>query len=254
MFNGVNVIFFLYFNKQSKEHMYNTFNSKKKQQTSKNFTQLSFRTTYVFMVLACILAFSASFFVKTPNMRKILWVETIICGFASYIYAQYNDSIDTYNLSHTRTLGWAGVNKLRYIDWAVTTPLMLISLTLFLSHHSNVKVDPSLYFGIVILDWLMLYFGYAGETNKMTKMMADIFGFIPLIVIFGLLYRTFIHGRNNKENNIIISVYFVIWSLYGVLYMFDEKVMNTWFNILDCIAKAFVSMAITAYFLKRNLL
>ena len=233
--------------------MYNnkTCEYKKKQQTSKNFTQLSFRTTYVFMILACITAFGASFFVKSPGMRKILWIETAICGVASYIYAKYNDSIDTYNLSHTRTLGWDGVNKLRYIDWAITTPLMLISLTLFLSHHSGVKVDPSLYLGIVILDLLMLYFGYAGETKRMTKIMADIFGFIPLIVIFGLLYKTFIHGRNNKENNIIISLYFVLWSLYGVLYMFDEKIMNTWFNILDCISKAFVSIGITAYFLLR---
>ena len=56
---------------------------------SKNLTQLSYRTTYYFLILATIISFSASFFLKS-NKRNILWIETLITAIASSIYYLYN--------------------------------------------------------------------------------------------------------------------------------------------------------------------
>ena len=215
---------------------------------SKNLTQLSYRTTYYFLILATIISFSASFFLKS-NKRNILWIETLITSIASSIYYLYNKAIDNSNLTHKKTLGWQNINKLRYLDWAFTTPLMLISLMLLLSINTGIKINIIQIIIIVILDWIMLAFGYLGEMNIIQKKISEILGFIPFIIIFYILYITFINGKNNLFNNILFIVYFLIWASYGILYMFDEKTMNMIFNILDCISKAFVSFFITGHLL-----
>uniref|UniRef100_A0A6C0JIG9 Bacteriorhodopsin-like protein n=1 Tax=viral metagenome TaxID=1070528 RepID=A0A6C0JIG9_9ZZZZ len=219
--------------------------------SSINFTQLSFRTTLYFLLFASTLTFICSIFVKTTSMRNILWIESTITGSAAFVYLYYNEAIDAYNLCHENTLGWEGINQLRYIDWAITTPLMLISLTLILSMNSSIPVNGLRLFGIIVLDWFMLFFGYLGENHMICRTSADILGFIPFFGIFWLLYTQFLKGKTNQANMIIFGVYFFLWSLYGVLYMFDEKVMNTCFNILDCIAKAFVAIGISIHFLTK---
>jgi bacteriorhodopsin len=69
------------------------------------------------------------YYVPNRGKRTILGIEFIITAIASYVYSKYNQSIHEHQLSHT-TLGWKGVNHLRYFDWAFITPLMLISLSL----------------------------------------------------------------------------------------------------------------------------
>jgi bacteriorhodopsin len=182
-------------------------------------------------------------------MRNILWIESTITFIASTVYYLYNIEIDKYNLSHENTLGWEDVNRLRYMDWALTTPLMLISLMFVLSMNSGIAIHLSQIVGIVILDWLMLFFGYLGEKHILDKMVADVLGFVPFFLMFGFIYKMFLEGKKNSENMVIFSIYFFLWIAYGVLYRFDEKTMNTVFNILDCVSKAFVSTGLTIYLL-----
>lgn len=217
-----------------------------------NFTQISFRTTYYFLILAFVLAFVTSIYVKKQEIKTILWIECVITGYAAYIYSLYNAAIDKHNLTHKKTIGWNHVNELRYRDWAVTTPLMLVSLTLILSGNANQKVNAAQLIGLVFLDWIMLYFGYLGEKKKIGRLTADILGFIPFAIIFWYLYNKFIHGKHNRINKLLYVTYFVVWFLYGVLYMFSEKFMNTVFNILDCIAKAFVAIGIVVHYSYRE--
>jgi hypothetical protein len=62
---------------------------------------------------------------------------------------------------------------------------------------------------IVVLDWLMLWVGYLGETHQMNRTTADIVGFVHFFVIFYMLYSTFIDG--SMANIILFCVYFFIW-------------------------------------------
>jgi hypothetical protein len=114
--------------------------------------------------------------------------------------------------------------------------------------YSGIKINPVIILVIVLLDWIMLLFGYLGEKNILSKMKADICGFIPFIIIFIILYMIFIKNNNIVINNILFTAYFILWSMYGILYMFDKSVMNTYFNVLDCVAKVFVSIFITLRF------
>jgi bacteriorhodopsin len=143
------------------------------------------------------------------------------------------------------------VNKLRYLDWAMTTPLMLVSLSLVLSMNSGIKFYTERIVAIVILDFFMLYSGYLGETGRLDRMSANVLGFLPFIGIFGILYVTYVKGRNNWLNKALFGAYLFIWSLYGVAYLFDEDTMNMSYNILDCIAKAFIAMGLSAHFVMK---
>jgi len=224
--------------------------NEKKSSKKVNFTQRSFKTTYYFMIFACILALVTSYFVKSDKIRHILWVEALITGFASYIYSLYSDTITKNNLTHKTTYGWGSVDVLRYIDWSITTPLMLISLMLVLSMNTGIALNGFKVLGIVLLDWIMLYLGYLGETGLIGKQPADFFGFIPLLLIFWIIYCTFVKNKNIRMNNIIFFVYLLIWCCYGILYLFNQKTMNTVFNILDCIAKAFVTIGLSVTFMQ----
>jgi len=220
--------------------------NKKEIEKETKFTKNTFKATYILMLIACFFVLCTGIYVTNSKKRTILGIEFAITAIASYIYSKYNDSLDTYRLTHATTLGWEGVNKLRYLDWSITTPLMLISLSLLLSMNSGIKISTPFIVTIVVLDWLMLWAGYLGETHQINRPMADIVGFVPFFVIFYMLYRTFINGKS-KANIILYGVYFCIWIMYGILYMFNEKIMNTYFNILDAIAKAFVAIGISLH-------
>jgi bacteriorhodopsin len=211
-----------------------------------NNLKLSFTITFYFLIFACFLSIVSLFFIKSKKLRNILCIETIITGFAVIIYSFYLKHIDKYNLTYQTSKDWLTINQYRYIDWTVTTPLMLISLILILSHDSSIVMKPLFILLIVLLDWIMLFLGYLGESKKISRLQADIFGFIPLAIIFYLIYSHFI----KRKGNLLFTVYVIIWSMYGILYMFNEQTMNTLFNLLDCIAKAFVCIYICLYIWK----
>ena len=52
------------------------------------------------------------------------------------------------------------------------------------------------------------------------------------------------------DNSILYWAFFILWSMYGVLYMMDEKTKNVGFNIIDLCAKCFVGIFFWAYFPK----
>uniref|UniRef100_A0A6C0AS20 Bacteriorhodopsin-like protein n=1 Tax=viral metagenome TaxID=1070528 RepID=A0A6C0AS20_9ZZZZ len=216
----------------------------------KQTTQLSFTITYYLLFFASCFSFFISIFVKTIAMRNILWLESTITGIAAFIYSLYYREIDLGTGEQDKILaGWPGVNRLRYIDWSITTPLMLISLSLVLSMYSGIKVPILKTVAIVVLNLLMLLFGYLGETNMMDRLTADILGFIPFMTIFGMLYMTYIKPKNIGINHFLFWFYFIVWFLYGIVYMFGEQMMNTSFNVLDAIAKSFVAIGLSIYFM-----
>ena len=89
-----------------------------------------------------------------------------------------------------------------------------------------------------------------GEINILEKIEASVLGFIPFILIFYLIYKTFIKGHNSIANKVIFGIYVSLWSLYGVVYMFDEELKNICFNALDLFSKSFVVLGLWAYYTK----
>ena len=147
-------------------------------------------------------------------------------------------------------IDYAEISRMRYVDWAITTPIMLLVLTLVLGQNIKKHVKLLLFALILLLNYSMLLFGYLGEINILEKIEASVLGFIPFILIFYLIYKTFIKGHNSIANNVMFGLYVCIWSLYGVVYMFDDELKNICFNALDLVAKCFVGLGLWAYYTK----
>ena len=134
---------------------------------------------------------------------------------------------------------------LRYSDWILTTPTMLLSTIVFMSYlnkkvtnlrtfiKDNWKVIKRIMYGNV----LMLLSGLLGEFNIISKEMATFVGFIFFGDVFYTIYKNF---TNNNTINIGLFLFTVIvWSFYGVAYLFDDNSKNIAYNLLDVVAKNF---------------
>jgi len=219
----------------------------------KEIDQITFEITYYFLIFACILSFISIFIVKNSKMRIILGIEVIITGFAGFIYYNILKNVMNKYKESNSNIKLSGrldeIDVLRYADWPITTPLMLISLSLILSFNSGIKHSIIGTIVIVILDWIMLYFGYLGYQKILDKRIANILGFIPFVLIFIILYMIYIKPKNIFINNLLFISYFIIWALYGIFYLVDEKIMNILYNILCLIAKPFIAICIAIDFL-----
>ena len=79
----------------------------------------------------------------------------------------------------------------------------------------------------------MLAFGYMGESRVINYILANILGFIPFIIMLYIIWKNYC----NQSNIIVFIVFSIIWSLYGIVYYFDNNNKNIAYNILDIIAK-----------------
>lgn len=177
---------------------------------------------------------------KYQVLKYILAIETTVNLIAS---VAYNNLL---KLSSASTIDYGTITSFRYLDWICTTPLLLISLTLYLeyqknqdqNHDQNQDQQPKFNYSklgiIILLNIFMLLFGYLGETNKINYILACILGFIPFFIMFYLIWKWY--GNYNK-NITIYTIFVFVWSLYGIVYFLPKNSKNISYNILDIIAK-----------------
>ena len=139
------------------------------------------------------------------------------------------------------------INVTRYTDWAITTPIMLLVLCLVLGYNNKSTVKASFFLLILIVNYLMLVFGYLGEINYLNKRLAQLGGFIFFFLLYALIYFSFLHNNYKFDNSIIFWAFVVFWAIYGILYDLDEESKNIGFNILDLFSKCFVGIFFWAY-------
>jgi hypothetical protein len=95
-------------------------------------------------------------------------------------------------------------------------------------------------FIILLLNWLMLMFGYMGEMKVLSVGLSTMLGFIPFVIMFYLIYYNYaMHTRNGS----LLVLYFVItWGLYGVAALMNYSTKNIMYNILDLFSKNFFGL------------
>jgi bacteriorhodopsin len=204
----------------------------------------SFMITYIILLTTGTITFIEALRTNSPQIRHIFNLETAVSVIAGYFYSLFIAKIDIDNIDY------AEISRMRYVDWAITTPIMLLVLTLVLGQNIKKHVQLLLFALIILLNYSMLLFGYLGEINILEKLEATILGFVPFTIMFYLIYQTFIKGHNSLANNVMFGLYICIWSLYGVVYMFDDELKNICFNALDLIAKCFVGLGLWVYYTK----
>ncbi len=131
----------------------------------------------------------------------------------------------------------------RYIDWCITTPVMLLTLMAYLDGKSPtlihyIKNNKKLIINVVILNLLMLLFGLMGELGFINYYTAIAFGFVPFIYYFKLIYDKYNDNMTiSKDKRNLFNFFFIVWSLYGVAAFLPYIMKNTAYNILDLFAK-----------------
>jgi len=219
---------------------------KPKKENIQYYVKFSFNMTYIFLLTTATITFIEAMRTTNPTVRHVLNLETAISIIAGYFYSVFLQKIAMYE-KENKPINWEDVVRTRYIDWSMTTPLMLLALCLTLASAVGKTIALSTISLIILLNFAMLYIGYLGERGCMNKWFACILGFIPLVMMFGIIYKKFV---SNFSNKVIFGIFVSIWSLYGVVYMFDDLAKNMAMNILDCLAKCLFGLGLWAYFSK----
>lgn len=152
------------------------------------------------------------------------------------------------------------ITPLRYFDWSITTPTMLITLISYLlfldakaKHQTHkltltsiVKANYSTLVSIIFLNWSMLLFGYLGEIKVIPVFYSVLLGFIPFLIYYYMIYNNFVSKNSNYTTGYNVFIYFFFfWSLYGFVALLPYYSKNILYNILDLFAKNFFGLFLT---------
>lgn len=141
--------------------------------------------------------------------------------------------------------------RLRYIDWVLSTPIMLISLAMFFRHRDISSGAPvtSVFESFEIyaclgVNWIMLAFGFAMETRAISDVTGLVGGGFALVGSFTLL-AMLIH--DDQLSQVVFWVTFVVWGGYGVAAALDDVPKNVVYNLIDVVSKNGFGLFLFAY-------
>ncbi len=214
--------------------------------TKFDLVKFTFYFTYVLLITTGTITLVEALATKDATTRHIMNLETCISIVAGYFYSQFTTKVTT----GSGVIDYKNINETRYNDWFITTPLMILALMIALSHNNKQSVHLVTYASAVLLNFGMLYSGYLGETNKISKTTGCLVGFGFFAGLFALIYYSFVKGSSKSFNFVLFAIYLVIWGLYGFVYLLDEENKNILYNILDVTAKCFVGLGFWTYFTK----
>ena len=199
-----------------------------------------------------------AFFVKVPTIytiiRQLLLLELFvqILEGSFYFWLAYN---------FTKVLN---VTPKRYIDWVITTPTMLITLIAYLIYLTKkeenktdeldiftlLKDNSNIIIPVLLLNWLMLLFGYLGEMKVIPVLLGVFLGFIPFLLYYYLIYVNYVN--QNSSGYLLFWYFFFFWSLYGFVAFLPYYVKNSFYNILDIFAKNFFGLFLSYIIISGN--
>ena len=176
-------------------------------------------------------------------LKQALVVEVIVQMIELVFYISFIVKFNLETLAATR-----------YFDWAITTPTMLFTTMAFFVYQKNKENGNDTSFTlkefwnshrrdillVVLSNFLMLLLGYLGEVGVLDRHIALGTSFVFFFFTFYLIYTKYAHGSKYTSN--MFWLLFVIWFIYGVVYMFPTEEKNISFNFLDIIAKNFFGL------------
>jgi bacteriorhodopsin len=199
-------------------------------------------------------------------LKSLLWLETIVQVIEGTFYL--------WLVNQFRLINIENITSKRYFDWAITTPTMLFTLCIYLEYlrnnsktktnsddtKSNTNSFKLLYesfqnnksniIPIVILNAIMLLFGYLGEVKQMNNYLAVSLGFLPFFAMFYIIYENYAKFTSNGET--LFWYFSVVWSLYGLAAIMPYFWKNISYNILDIFAKNFFGIFLAYIAIKHN--
>jgi hypothetical protein len=188
-------------------------------------------------------------------IHELLIMELIvqIIEFSFYIWMVWNFNVIK------------NITPIRYYDWMITTPVMLITFMLYLKFLSNqdqniksesllteIKTQWKLVLNVILLNWGMLISGYLGEQNIFSHLTAALVGFVPFLFMFYIIYNNF--AVQSTQGQKIFWYFSGVWAIYGIASVLPYKIKNSMYNILDIFSKNFFGLFLSyvLYKVSRN--
>ena len=219
---------------------------------------------YTSLIISIITQFTTgileiiALFMKVPSkflfLKQMLLLEVIVQFIEGSFYLYW-----FYNFNNI-----LNITPKRYLDWAITTPTMLLTLVfylIFLKYKENnityklnfFELFNQEFFTLIIiflLNGLMLLFGYLGEINVIPVLLGVLLGFIPFFIYYYIIYTKYATLSNDGLN--IFYYFLIVWSLYGIVAVLPYKIKNMCYNILDLFSKNFFGIFLS-YLLFTNI-
>ena len=200
-------------------------------------------TSIIIQVITGIIEF-ISIFVNLPSKFAFLKQMMLLEVFVQFIEGGFY--IYWFN-NFTKVLN---ITPSRYFDWVITTPTMLVNLIFYLIFLQKIddntsdqlqfvelfKQEMNTIIPVLLLNWLMLLFGYLGEISVIPVLLGVPLGFIPFLIYYYIIYTTYVISDIGFT---IFIYFFMFWSLYGFVAVLPYYVKNSFYNILDLFAKNF---------------
>tara|TARA_E500000178_G_scaffold307530_1_gene320531 strand:+ start:285 stop:965 length:681 start_codon:yes stop_codon:yes gene_type:complete len=208
--------------------------------------------------VATLLVGLSALLVKLPNnmliLREVLILENLaqLIEGSFYMWFLFFDKVN---------VDIVDITKFRYYDWFLSTPIMLISMIAYFQYNNTknnlinlnlvnlIKSNYNNITKILTYNFVMLLTGYLYEINLSNVFTTFIIGFIFFILLFLQLYISF--ARKSKNNITVFFLMLIIWSFYGFAILFNYKVKNTLYNILDLFSKNFYGLFLSYLILKK---
>jgi len=188
---------------------------------------------------------------KDKILNTLLKLETLVQIVEASFYILVTKYLTRLDLN--------SISRLRYADWVLTTPMMLLSTVVYMIYNTNkpkslmeiLKDNKKPLIRITVCNLGMLICGILGEYGIIDKFTATILGFAFFGCVFNTIYKEY--TKKNKKNLALFWFTCIVWALYGVVYLFNSLNKNIAYNILDVIAKNFYGLFILyEIYLKRN--
>ena len=230
-------------------------NTKNKKLTNTDVTKdgkldavkMSFTLTYVLLLTTSLITFIESMRTQNPLIRHIFNLETAVSLVGGYFYSVFIVMIDDYKKNNV-PFDWDAITKIRYLDWSITTPVMLLSLCLVLAKESKKIIHLTTILLIVFLNYVMLYVGYLGEIRVINRSLACIGGFIPFFIMFYIIFKNYTVIDKGFRKYYLFVIYVVTWTFYGLVYLLSNEYKNIAMNLLDCFSKCIVGILLWVYY------
>lgn len=144
------------------------------------------------------------------------------------------------------------VTTLRYVDWFVSTPLMLVTTAFFFRMRApggqallSVFQEDARMFVCLALNWLMLTLGLAMEARAIDRDLGLGTGGVAFLGSFAAL-GSFVPPGDAVSIG-LFAFTFGVWALYGVAAALDDERKNVAYNGLDILAKNFYGLFLLVY-------
>lgn len=213
---------------------------------------LVYQTMYasiIIQILTSVISLHGFFIKLDPSdhiLKGILGIETLVQFIETFTYFWIIMTIHKIDNMTPR----------RYFDWAITTPIMLISTIIYMDYVSDKETNGSTYktltefydknkidiIKLVVYNGFMLLFGYLGEKEIISKEIGIPIGFLFFFLSFHLIYTKYAYKTQSGKN--LFYFVFIVWFMYGIAAMFSPIRKNISYNMLDVVAKNFYGLFI----------